>query len=126
RDAIVNRLNRLNRWAWFQNEMAAWQNEVADTRNSERWRKVAGSSGLSGRSLAIVRELWTWRDREASRRNCPVRQVLRDDLIVELAKRRSAEPKQIGAVRGMERGDLRRAVPELSRVISQALAIPEQ
>ncbi len=125
RDAIVKRLNRLSRWAWFQDEMAAWQNEVADARNSERWRKVAGSSGLSGRSLAIVRELWTWRDREASRRNCPVRQVLRDDLIVELAKRRSAEPRQIGAVRGMERGDLRRAIPELGHVISKALAIPD-
>ena len=126
RAELAARFDRLNRWEWFQDEMTAWQNEVAGARTSERWRKVAGSSGLSARSLAIVREVWMWRDREADRRNCPVRQVLRDDLIVELAKRRSAEPKQIGAIRGMERGDLRRAIPDLSHVIGRALSISDE
>jgi len=35
--------------------------------------------------LAIIRELFHWRDAEAQRRNQPVRRILRDDLIVELA-----------------------------------------
>jgi ribonuclease D len=122
RQVLCERLDRLGRLSWFQTEMTTWQNEVAAARTSDRWRKVAGSSGLSGRSLAVVREVWNWREREADRRNCPVRQVLRDDLIVELAKRRSADPKQIAAIRGMERGDLRRAVPELAQVIESALA----
>ena len=86
---------------------------------------MTGSSALSGRSLAIVRELWMWREQEAERRNCPVRQVLRDDLIVELAKRRSDDPKQIAAIRGMERGEFRRAAPQLAQVIGKASAAPE-
>jgi ribonuclease D len=44
-----------------------------------------------------VPELWLWRDREAARRDCPVKRVLPDDLIVERAKRRSADPKQVRA-----------------------------
>jgi ribonuclease D len=125
RDALRQRLERLNRVAWFDAEMAAWQTEVKDARQSERWRKVAGSSGMSTRGLAIVRELWRWRDAEAERRDCPPRRVLRDDLLAEIAKRRSADPKQIRAVRGMERGDIMRVIPALARAVERALALSD-
>jgi len=126
RELLGQRLERLNRQEWFKDEMLSWQTDIDNSRTSERWRRVAGSSGLSARSLAIVREVWNWREQEAARRNRPTKQVLRDDLIVELAKRRSDDPKQIGAVRGMERGDLRRAVPELAEAVSKALALDDQ
>lgn len=126
RAAVGDKLTRLHRWPWFEAEMAGWQQDIDASRGGERWRRVAGSASLAARSLAIVRELWAWREREADRRNLPVRQILRDDLLVEMAKRRSADPKQIGAVRGMERGDLRRAVPDMAKVIAQALALPEK
>jgi ribonuclease D len=125
RDKLHARLNELGRLHWFESEMATFINEVDESRRRERWRKVSGSSGLSGRSQAIVRELWQWRDREAARRDCPVRRVLRDDLIVELAKRRSADPKQVRALRGMERGDLQRLLPGLCQAIEIALQAPE-
>lgn len=125
RDKLHARLNELERLHWFVGEMTAFINEVDESRRRERWRKVSGSSGLSGRSQAIVRELWLWRDREAARRDCPVRRVLRDDLIVELAKRRSADPKQVRALRGMERGDLQRLLPGLCKAIEAALEVPE-
>ncbi len=51
--------------------------------------------------------------------------MLRDDLLVELAKRRSADVSQIKAVRGMERGDLARQMPKISAAIAQALALPD-
>lgn len=126
RDKLHGRLEELGRLAWFEAEMAAFEEEVTNARSRERWRKVTGSSSLSGRSQAIVRELWMWRESEAERRNCPVRRVLRDDLIVELAKRRSADPKQIRAVRGMERGDLQRHVPAISKAIAESLQVPDE
>jgi ribonuclease D len=122
---LVARLHELSRTAWLETEMAAWQADVAATRSSERWWKVSGTSGLSRRSLAIVREIWRWREREAERRDCPTRHVLRDDLIVELAKRKSSDAKQIRAVRGMERGDLQRALPQLTSAVERALALAD-
>ena len=59
---------------------------------------------------------WQWREAEAQRRNCPVRRVLRDDLIIELAKRQTADVKRIQAVRGLERGDLSRQNPQDGRL----------
>ena len=125
RETLDQRLQRLGHSAWFATEMADWLADVEGARARDRWRKVAGSSGLPPRALAVVRELWKWREGEAERRNIPVRRVLRDDLIVELARRRSIDPKQIRAIRGMERGDLSRVIPALSSAIGQALAIDE-
>lgn len=124
REAIGRQLAERGRTAWFETEMRSWLDEVEASRQRPRWRKVSGISGLGARELSIVREVWHWREDEAARRDWPPKRVLRDDLIVELARRRSADPKQITAVRGMERGDLRRFLPELSRRVEQALAAP--
>ena len=55
----------------------------------------------------------------------PQRQIIegRDDLIVELAKRQSTEPRQIQLVRGFERSDLRRAIPQLAECVRRAMAL---
>lgn len=126
RRMLGQRLAELNRAAWFIEEMQLWLAEVHAARGDERWRRVAGSSGLARKNLAIVRTLWQWREQEAERRNCPVRQVLRDDLIVELARRRTADPKRIAAVRGLDRGDLKRALPEIARRIEEAMSLTEE
>jgi len=125
-DALHAKLSRLGRLPWIEEEMAAWQDEVERGLSEERWRRVSGSSGLDGRRLAIVRELWRWREAEAQRRDQPPRRVLRDDLLVELARRGTADPSRIRAVRGLERGDLRRVVQQIAACIERALALPDE
>jgi ribonuclease D len=125
RDKLHASLSELGRLAWLEEEMEARKDEVRRALSHERWRRVSGHSGLDRRSLAIVHELWKWREAEAQRRNQPARRVLRDDLIVELARRQTADPKRIHAVRGMERGDLARRVDSLAACVQRALALPE-
>jgi len=122
---LRERLDRLGRREWLTTEMAAWMSDVEASRSGERWWRVSGISGLSRRSLAIVRELWRWREREAEKRGSPTRRVLRDDLLVELAKRRNADLRQIRALRGMERGDLQRVMPQIAAAVEHALALPD-
>jgi ribonuclease D len=126
RDKLAARLEQLGRFDWLDEEMSAWRTDVAESFSRQRWRKVPGSSSLPGRSLAIVRELWLWREQEAQRRDCPPRKVLRDDLIVELARRRSSDPQQVRAIRGFERRDFRTLVPDLSKAIQKALELPDK
>jgi ribonuclease D len=126
RDKLVERLESLGRLHWLGEEMLSWQDEVYRTLFHERWRRVSGNSGLDARAMAILRELWRWREQEAERRDTPVRRVLRDDLIVELARRKTADIKRIGAVRGLERGDLRRRLPEMAAAIGRALALSDE
>lgn len=122
---LKNKLDKLGRSTWLVGEMESWQKQVEEFERGERWTRTAGIAGLSRRHLAIVRELWLWRDEEAQRRNQPSKRILRDDLIVELAKRQTADPKRIRALRGMERGDIQKALPRLSSAIQSALNLPD-
>lgn len=124
-DKLRSIVDQLARAEWLDVEMKTWIAEVEEAFVRERWRRVSGINGLGPRGLAIVRELWRWREAEASRRDKPVKRVLRDDLIAEMAKRRSSDPKQIRAVRGMERGDLRNSLPEIAQCIQIALDLPD-
>jgi len=122
---LERKLESLGRTAWMEEEMATWQNDVEESFVRKRWRRVAGLSGLSRRELAIARELWHWRDAVAAERDMPPKRVLRDDLIVELCKRKTADERAIGAVRGMQRSDLRYIMKGLSTAIERGLECPE-
>ncbi len=126
RDIIYDGLTRQNRIAWFEEEMQSELDALAAAQSDSRWRRVSGNTGMNSRQLAILRALWHWRNAEADRRNKPVRYVLRDDLLIEMARRASADPTQILSVRGMDRGDLRRRVNELSTAVQQAIDLPEE
>lgn len=122
REALYARLVETGRLAWFAEEIETWRAEVVASLSEDRWRRVSGNSGLAPRSLAILRELWKWRQSVAQRRNCPPRRVLRDDLLVELARRQSADLGQIRAVRGLERGDLKPQLPRIAAAIQRGLS----
>ena len=114
------------RLSWFEEEMESWQTEVVSALGRKDWRRVSGIGKLSPRDLAIVRELWNWRYDEAKRRNQPQKRLLRDDLIVELAKRKADKPEQILAIRGMERSAVRRKAEELAACVRRGLSSPAQ
>jgi len=118
-------LEKLGRVAWMDEEMATWQDDVEESFVRKRWRRVSGMNGLSRRELAIAREVWHWRDALAEERDMPPRRVLRDDLLVELAKRKSANEQQISAIRGMQRSDLRHILKSLSAAIERGLEVPD-
>ncbi len=120
---LIDRLTELGRMTWLEDEMSSWLGQVRFAHKRQRWRRVSGIGGLSARSKAIVRELWFWRESEAEKKNIPVRRVLRDDLIVEIAKRQSSDPTRIAALRGMDRNDLQRVLPELSACVEKALRL---
>ncbi|HTQ40195.1 MAG TPA: ribonuclease D [Pirellulales bacterium] len=126
RDKLQTLLAKANRTQWFLAEMQAFEQEVVASRSRERWRRVSGISGLPPRSLAVARELWRWREGEAQRRDTPARFILRDDLLVELARRRTADMRQIRAVRGLERSELQRLLPKIAEHIQLALDLPQQ
>ncbi|MGW8257290.1 MAG: ribonuclease D [Thermoguttaceae bacterium] len=126
RNILHSRLEQLGRLSWMEEEMAAWQKDIADSMTRDGWQRLRGKTGLDGRALAILRELSCWREAEAMRRNQPARRVLRDDLMVELARRGASEPDRIRALRGMERRDLQRRIDEIAACIKKGQELPKE
>lgn len=122
---LDEQLDKLGRLTWLEAELLDWQTEIEESERGERWRRIGGLTGMSRRSLAVVRELWTWRDAEAQRRDMPARRILRDDLLLELAKRQTADMKRIRVVRGMEWGNVQKHLPAIGEQIEKAMALPD-
>ena len=124
RNLLFAELERLGRVDWYQGEAELWRQKTEESETRARWRRVNGTSGLSRKALMVVKELWFWREAEAQQRDCLARRVLRDDLIVELARRSRSGVAQIKAIRGFERRDLQKHLPAISDCIEKALSQP--
>jgi ribonuclease D len=121
---LTERLDRLQRSHWLDEEMQRWQAELAESEQRENWRRVSGATGLPERAMVIVRELWRWRESEAERQNRPARRILRDDLLVELARRGKSDVTQIRAIRGIERSLSKRHFEAVAESIERAVQLP--
>src|SRR5262249_29472149 len=123
-ETLGRKLKQLDRLEWLGEELDRWLKDLLDARDNPRWRRVSGLGRLSPRCLAIVRELWMWRRNEAENRDVPPRRVLRDDLLVEIAKRKSDNVEKIRAVRGMHRGMKPEMMNELAASVKRGLEAP--
>lgn len=118
-------LNKRGRLSWAEAEFARFVGDAIRDRAGEPWRRLSGVPKLSRRGMGIVRELFAWRERAAAERDRPARNILRDDLLVEVAKRQPKSHEDVNSVRGMQRRDYARLAPELIDCVQRALALPE-
>lgn len=110
---LEKKLREKNRFAWYKQEIGDLLQRFRNDFETPRWRNMPKSANMRPRELAILREVWFWRDRTAKKWNIPPGRVLRDDLLVELARRGTSDPKRIASVRGFQRSDLSKILPEI-------------
>jgi ribonuclease D len=118
-------LGEQGRLSWAEAEFERFSRQVGEEPVRGDWRRLNGSGRLSRREMAVLRALYEWRDRDAESRNRPLRQVLRDDLLVEIAKIHPRTPRELEHVRGMERRDYRRCTDAILAAVQSALDLPE-
>lgn len=125
-DKLRVELERLGRLEWHQESCAQL---IADCshqppENPDLWR-VKGSNKLTRPAMAILRELWKWREREAVAANKPPFFVLSHDLLLQLAQvaadqqNDDVDPLLPRHISDRRRGGIRKA-------IQQGLAVPPQ
>jgi ribonuclease D len=125
RRVIKTQLAEQKRTDWYYEEIDHVKNRLQHYFTTPPWQSLPKISNLPPRELAILRELWFWRNKSAEHKNIPSGRMFRDDLIVELARRRTNDEKRIAAVRGMQRQDLSRILPEIVAAINRGLTMPE-
>jgi ribonuclease D len=118
-------LASLGRLEWAEAEFRRLIGDEESALARAGWERLPGIHKLSRRELAVARELCAWRVRAANERNQPLRRILRDDLIIELARRHPLTVKDLLATRDMQRPGYKRAAPELLKCIERGLAVPE-
>jgi ribonuclease D len=120
---LSERLKRLKRVEWAGEEFAtAVARATAEEVETERWRRVKGIGGLDRRGLAIAREVFLWRERFGERVNRPARQLLRDDVLAEIARRGPTRHEDLAAYRGVPG----REVDAILEAVRRAKALPPE
>ncbi len=98
-------------WAQQENEMLRAKARARAARREDEpslYQRVKGWQKLSRRALAILREVAVWRESVAKSRNRPPGTVVRDDLLLEIARRAPDDPEALGRLRGLDPGTLGR------------------
>lgn len=99
---LKTRLAELGRLEWMREDCdrlgdpAFYRVEPA-----EAWRRVKGAGSLSSHSNGALRALAAWREQEAMRRDLPRAWVLKDETLVEIARRRPATLAAFAGIPGM-------------------------
>ena len=124
-DFLGDRLQTLNRAEWAEVEFATFLRAIDHRAEEERWRRLPGLHLLSRRGLEAARRLYEWRLDDARRANRPLRSILKDDLLVAVARRAPGSRKDLEALRDFNRPALLSRAGEILDVLSDARATPE-
>ncbi len=125
-DRFTAKLAQLGRSDWAEAEFEEFIESIARRGDEDRWRRLPGLHLLGRRSLEMARRLSEWREDEARRQNRPLRQVLRDDLLVAIAKRQPPNRRELEALRDFNRPALLSRSQEILEILNQARAVPEE
>ena len=124
-DVQSKSLEKRGRLDWAFDEFIRLIGDMQVEINRPAWARLPGLHKLTKREFAAAMELANWREAEAKARNRPIRKLLRDDLIVELARRQPQTVAEIASTRDMNRGDYRKSFDDMLTALERARVLPE-
>jgi ribonuclease D len=123
RDALAAELEAQGKTEWARQEFAAVLAAKPAAPRPDPWRRTSGIHRVpSRRGLAVVRELWTTRDKIAQGADLSPRRVLPDAAIVEAARSFPANAGQLFRISGFAGRQARRHDKQWLAAIGQARA----
>jgi ribonuclease D len=122
---LRDRLEELGRSEWLREECASMCRGIASTAGGEgRLRRLRGGSSLKGVELAVAEALLEERDKLAREYDRPPRAVLKDHLVIEIARCRWTEAARLRTLRGVNLSNT--ALRRLGAVIQSAKELPPE
>jgi ribonuclease D len=123
RDALAGELASQGKAEWARQEFEAVLAARPALARPDPWRRTSGIHRVqSRRGLAVVRELWTARDRIAQLADLSPRRVLPDTAIVEAARSYPANHAQLIRINGFAGRQARRHEKDWLAAVARARA----
>ena len=122
---ICQKLEALGRLDWLEKDFELLKNsELYQVSPVNAWKKIKGRNRLTGKQLSIVQALCEWREQTAQSENRPKNWLIRDDLLLELAKFQPETENDLSKIRSMNERTVRRYGKVICRLISEAKQRP--
>ncbi len=123
---LTKKLTKEGRVDWVTEEMSVLTSpKTYEMEPTDSWRRLKLRSAKP-RDLAVLRELCTWRELEAQRKDVPRNRILRDETLMDLGFQKPQSPDELARIRGVS-GDMANGKfgKSMIEVIARGLAIPE-
>jgi len=123
---LQRRLQALGRAEWVREEFSRLETSVGDKSKDplDRYQRIRGWDSLKPRQAAILRDLAAWREAEARRRNVPRGRVIRDEVLLQLARHPPRSVDELRGLRGLHGSEVDRNGDQVITLITTALALP--
>jgi ribonuclease D len=127
RDRLRAELQSRGRLHWAEEEFrrreqTRWT-EGDDTR--EAFMKVKGARDLTPRGLAILRELYGWREGVARERDQATFRILGNQALIEMSASPPGNVRDLPSVTGLSEGLAQRRGRDIMEAVRRGLAVPE-
>jgi ribonuclease D len=128
RGILLEKLTNSGRLSWAEEEFgllgsARWGPGGNDPRES--FFKLKGARNLERRALALLRELYVWREETASALDRAGFRVVGNEVLLHLATKPVETVEQLGQVRGIGREAQSRWGAEILAAIERGKAVPD-
>lgn len=123
---LHKKLDALGRVEWVREEFSRLETTVGEKSREplDRYQRIRGWDGLKPRQAAVLRDLAAWRESEARRRNVPRGRVMRDEVLLQLARHPPRSVDDLRGLRGLHGSEIERSGEFLISTIAKALALP--
>jgi ribonuclease D len=127
RDILRDRLNERGRLAWAEEEFAQleqvrWTGADGD---EPGWLKMKGAKALKGRQLAVLREVFRWREETAERSDRAAFRILNNEPMLEIARVQPTDAAALRAIRGVGPDLVERRGRDVLAAVRRGLEMPE-
>ena len=125
---LRDRLKALGREEWAEEEFQRLQAVSGEEARAPqlRYQRIRGWEGLRPRARGVLRELAVWREHEAHKRDRPRGRVLRDDVLLEIARRGPTTLEGLRSLRGVQPSQVDKYGESLVTAIQRGLSVPER
>jgi len=111
----------LQRFDWLEDDFKFLNNpDIYDIKPENAWLKIKGKNKLTGKQLSIIQALTKWREQQAQTDNKPRNWLIRDDLLIELAKLQPITVRELANIRNINDRLVRTHGKLLCQLISDA------
>jgi len=115
------RLAELGRLNWLEEDFARLSSDALYSNPPEdAWRRIKGGNRLNGNALATMQALAGWRESRAQQSDRPRGWILRDEVLVEIARHRPVSVQDLARIRGVQESFIRHNAEELLALINAA------
>jgi ribonuclease D len=124
---ISTKLRSLGRESWLQEDFAELADPATYTIDPDSmWQRIKGNQRLKGGQLAVLQKIAAWREQQAEKSNRPRRWILKDEILIDLARRQPQDINALERIRGLEAGVVKRSGDTLIKLITEAKEIPKE